>query len=351
MDEQGGQGWNTGPQQPPGWGDQRWGDQPPQQLPPGWGDQPAQAPGRLRPLTLADVLDGMFRLLVSHWRVYLLTLGVIVIPYQVLGNWVSAEAMDLGAFVNVFQDPLAPVPPGDERFGAASQILGLIAFLVINPLTYGLATRLAADIFEGRSPTFGGTWRATGRRYLALLGFTLLSALMLFAAMILPGVFFAAAAAAQSGGMLIITVLLFFAAALFMATKLSHGYAAIMVEGAGPGTAVGRSWQLTRGRFWRVAGTIVLCIILVVVVTLIFTAIFTLPGVALGPGAAIVLLIIGAVIAAIITTPLIWNAITLLYFDGRIRYEGYDLEVMTRNVVGSDPGTPPPPPGYGQPFG
>ena len=338
MDQQGGGGWNTGPQQPPDWGNQ------------------PQAPGRLRPLTLADVLDGMFRLLVSHWRVYLLTLGVIVIPYQILGNWLSAESM-VDTIVQAFRDPFAPAPPADERFGAATDLLAVVAFLVINPLTYGLATRLASDIYEGRSPTFAGTWRGTVRRYFALLGFTVLAALIFLAAAILPFILVVAASASQSLALLVLTLLMLFAAFLFVGTKLSHGYAAIMIEGAGPGTAVGRTWRLTRGRFWRVLGTLVLCGLLVAVVIAIFAAIFTLPGVAFGPTAGVVLFFIGLTIASIFTTPLLWNAVTLLYFDGRIRQEGYDLELMTRNVVGTEPprpptpAPPPPPPGYGQPFG
>ena len=47
-----------------------------------------------------------------------------------------------------------------------------------------------------------------------------------------------------------------------------------------------------------------------------------------------VLLAVGGILSSVITTPLVAIVSTLLYFDARIRHEGFDLQVMARDVSG-----------------
>ena len=52
-----------------------------------------------------------------------------------------------------------------------------------------------------------------------------------------------------------------------------------------------------------------------------------------------VLLAVGGVLTSLVTTPLVAIISTLVYFDGRIRHEGFDLEVMAADMARTAPST------------
>jgi hypothetical protein len=45
------------------------------------------------------------------------------------------------------------------------------------------------------------------------------------------------------------------------------------------------------------------------------------------------LLAVGSIISALVTTPFVAIVATLIYFDGRIRQEGFDLQVMAQGLA------------------
>ena len=98
---------------------------------------------------------------------------------------------------------------------------------------------------------------------------------------------------------------------------------AVAVEGARPLNAVGRSAQLVRGQWWRVFGIILLMALLGVAVMVVLSFI---PE-------------IGDVIGGILGMPIIVIGSVLLYYDLRVRKEGYTLEKLARDL------------GYDTPFG
>ena len=50
-----------------------------------------------------------------------------------------------------------------------------------------------------------------------------------------------------------------------------------------------------------------------------------------------ILLAIGSVLTALVTTPIVAIIATLLYFDARIRNEGFDLQIMATHLSGGAP--------------
>jgi hypothetical protein len=109
----------------------------------------------------------------------------------------------------------------------------------------------------------------------------------------------------------------------------------VMIEGRDAISALGRSRQLTRGSLARVLGIMLLAGIVFLIVYLVFAALLTvgLSALAVGPEAR------GAVagLIRVLIYPFFTVLMTLLYYDLRIRKEGFDLEVMAKELAGAAP--------------
>jgi len=95
-------------------------------------------------------------------------------------------------------------------------------------------------------------------------------------------------------------------------------------------TALGRSWALTRGARWKLVGVFVPLVILFMLPTM---GAFVLVGivVAVAGGGATIGGVFGAAIVGVLQlvfTPLVNCALTVAYYDQRVRKEGFDLEVL-----------------------
>jgi hypothetical protein len=125
---------------------------------------------------------------------------------------------------------------------------------------------------------------------------------------------------------------------------------AIMVEDLGAREGLRRSWKLVDGYWWRTVGLVVLLALLssviaggpAVIFTLLFVAIFRTLDIVL---ITIVSGVISVLIAALFV-PLQLIAMTLYYFDLRVRKEGFDLETAMAQRYWPQYGYP-----YASPYG
>lgn len=292
---------------------------------------------RRRPLTLGDVLDGMVDLFTTHWRVYVLTLGPVVLPLSIVVAWLQTEVYGGAGVLQQLTDPtvtnsLLTGGPPSTAFAAAA-VLSLISTVFISPLLYGVSCRIAADGYEGRDPAVGEVVRAGGRRYPALVGTTLV---VLGGALVLVGVPVAliVAGGTQTSALLVavgaVTLAVMVVPTLALAVLFSLVYPCVIVEGVGPVGALRRSYRLVRGQFWRVVGLLLLGSFIATLVSQIVALPFGIPGDIWGTWAGVVLASVGTAVSSLLSTPLVAGLLTLIYFDGRIRREGYDLELMIR---------------------
>lgn len=104
-----------------------------------------------------------------------------------------------------------------------------------------------------------------------------------------------------------------------------------MVEGLRGREAMRRSWRLARGSLGKIFGTLLLTWILMAIVA----GIVQLPLNAIAPDTGAggwILRAIGASAASVITQPFTGIVVVLLYFDMRIRKEGFDLTLMAQEM-------------------
>jgi hypothetical protein len=187
-------------------------------------------------------------------------------------------------------------------------LLAAIVRVAGDALYVGFVVELVSDVRDGRrDQTVGDLFSAASPYILPLIGFGILFAIGLaigFVLLIVPG--------------------------LILLTFWSVGAPAIVVEGASPIDAFGRSWRLVRGEAWSVFGVLLLVFLIVIAVQAVLGAI----GAAIGAGG----LIVAAIVATAITAPVYALAVSVLFFD-----LGGGAQVPPAGPAVTDTPAPPPP--------
>jgi Membrane domain of glycerophosphoryl diester phosphodiesterase len=277
---------------------------------------------QLRPLSVGEILDAGFRLVRHRFGTLVGCVLVPIVPLYILGT-ILVGSTDPNAF-NVNVDS------SNSGSAVAGRIIDQLLSSVAAALAIAACFKAISAAYLGERAGVRDSLRYAAGRFLPLIVAYIVVVVILipaFVALIIPGI--------------------------WLAVKLSMTFPAVVCEKAGPFRAIGRSWALTKDNWWRVFGALVVFLVLMFVITIALGAVLgavllssdTISEVAF----AILTTLIGLLIAAI-TYPL-WAAIvTVLYYDLRVRNEGFDLQLLARGV-GSDtarfetsPERPAPPP-------
>ena len=226
-----------------------------------------------------------------------------------------------------------------------------LIYLFASALASGATVYGVSKLHLGESVTIGQAYRQVFSRFWRVLGIILLVSLMVFGAVIAAefiaillvvlmiggtaifsgggGVFAGAGAlvailwamAILLGGVIV---------AAFLYCKFSLAVPACMLEKMPVGTALTRSWRLTKNSFWR----IFLVFLLTAIINLVLGLVLSSPGqlytfvVQKRAIVGVVLQEIGGFFAGVIASPIYTIAIALIYYDQRVRKEAFDLQVM-----------------------
>ncbi|MFD9412778.1 hypothetical protein ACFWBN_38055 [Streptomyces sp. NPDC059989] len=304
-----------------------------------WGKPPAAKPGviPLRPLGLGEILDGAVATMRTHWRSVLPITLVVATVVQVISVVAQKYAMsDLA----VTTDPDADIDASLNSIGTSMAVLLGAGF--IGALGGLVATAMLTMIYSravlGQTSTVSTAWREARPQLLRLIGLTLLMALgaiLLFVALLLPGILL------QNPGLAIAGVFAAFPLFAWLWIKFSLASPALMLEKSTVFKSLARSSKLVKGTWWRIFGITALTTIITSIVSAIIVWPLTIVGmVAFGGGlsgiedgtastawGALILSGIGAIIAQTIVMPIQSGVTVLLYVDQRIRREGLDLEL------------------------
>ena len=331
----------TQPSPPPGYGTQAG----PAAYHPSWTSTlTAHKPGiiPLRPLGFGDILEGSFAALRRNPKAFiglaLITSLVVLLAFGALGALAYLVATSLG---------------GNASDGVVA--VGLLGgFTVVYALTavtsVALTGILAYPVGEGvlgRRPSAADTWRRTRRMVPRLAGLCLL--LMVPTLLVIGGLVALAVLAFANGsnglGALGVFVVVAALVGVFVVgVRIAMSTPALVLEDLGVVASLRRSWALTRGRFWRTFGVLLVAGLLVGVVQQVLGVGFQLVGTFLGlavgstlPGGAgdavpvvtaVAFTVVGALVAAMVCQPFVAAVTALLYTDARIRKEGFDLALV-----------------------
>jgi hypothetical protein len=127
-----------------------------------------------------------------------------------------------------------------------------------------------------------------------------------------------------------------FITALIILTGLLVSTPALVLEDARASTALSRSWQLTRGFRWKMLGLMIVVGIILAIPSLAI-AFLRGGGMATEPMVEYsTTTIIWEIVAQFVSTliyPLLYCALTVAYYDLRVRKEGFDLELLEATLA------------------
>jgi hypothetical protein len=293
----------------------------------------------LRPLLVGDILEGAVRAIrlnpKSMVGLSAIVLAVFLVPSVALGigtsHLVATSVHSLGAGVG--SETIAGYPP---------LFLQTLSTTVATAILSGLLVYVVGQAVLGRKPDIGATWRATRGRVLSLIALMLLSGLFTVLAMTLliaPGVLLLINNNTGAGvSLLLLGLLGFIVLAVWFSTKISLAAPAIVLEGHHALAGLRRSFELTKGAFWRILGITLLAGLLAGIVGTVLGLPFQVAGffamLAAGPGSESGQMIstfvshLSALLTGTITTPFVAAVTGLLYIDRRMRVEALDVVLI-----------------------
>jgi len=322
---------------------------------PSWTPPPKPGLIPLRPLGLGTILSASFMVLRRNPRpifgLALLIMGIVTVASLILVGIVTFSGIDRS--LSASAEDAATIEAG-AIVGVALTALFAVALSVVGAsILQGIVSLEVARGAVGERLRLRGLWNAAKGRLWALIGWSALVAiatLMLFAIVALVAALLFAlgdTAGIVSGVLAVIFgILVSVALMVWLGTFFALVPSALMIERLPLLRAIGRSWSLVSGSFWRTFGILALITVIVQVVSSVVTAPVSFIGgigstlldptgnAQVSSGLFIALYIVTVIITVGISAVMIViqsAAPALLYVDQRMRKEGFDLE-LTRFV-------------------
>ena len=259
-----------------------------------------QAP-HLREMRLGELLDAAIKLYRSNWKTFMGIVAFVVVPLQLLQNYLARDVFTTTAFETTNE-----VGSGEL---VTLLIFPAVQLLFVTPFLTAAIARATSEIYLGGQPGVGDVYSFALRRTHSILWVTFLSGLVTifgFVALIIPGVIFF--------------------------VRFSFSNSTVVVEGARGTKAMGRSWRLAKGFFWKIFGTVILAGILASIINSVIQIPLAIAADSIGTNGWL-LRALGNSAGEVITSPFTGMVIVLLYFDMRIRKEGFDLALLAREMA------------------
>ena len=263
-----------------------------------------------RQRSATEIVDGTFRLYREHFVAFLTLSTLVYLP-------VIALMIPLMGMMND--------PTGDPTaMGLTFIAIGLVTILWY-PVMWGALMLSASERYLGREIETGEAVRRAFGKFGTLLGSWVAKWVIVtigFFLLIVPGFYFIAR---------------YFAIP-----------ATVLFENRGVGDSLNRSSQLSIGQKGRILGTLALAWMILFGIVFAFSMVV---GVIVGvatlrsggepiDGTSALLMQLPGIFSYILGLPIIVIVETLLYYDARIRQEGYDIELMTARLGSADTGVP-----------
>jgi hypothetical protein len=268
----------------------------------------------LRALGIGEMLDRAFGLYRSQ---FLTLVGIVALPL------IPATVLNIFGLILM----------SEESASVIAIVLQFIVLFVSSFVQLLIATALLIAIsraYISRAVPIGEAFRRGLGRCGPLFGASLLLGILVVIPAMVVG--FCLMAIGEFG--IFLFVILVMPAAIYFGVRLSMLAPVVVFEEESGIDAIRRSWNLTRGYFWRVFGTSVLAGLLTLVVAGLPAAIlqYGFGQASTGLLATVVSTLVGQ-LSTVITMPFSQAVTVLIYYDLRVRQEGYDLELQAESVL------------------
>jgi hypothetical protein len=280
----------------------------------------------MRPLRVGEILDVSINVITKNFLTFLKIVLVLVIPVQIVSVIVLVSTVNDPDLLPKFGTSNGTVSNTD----AAAYIGGQAVVGVLSLILFAIATaacfKAVGDAYLGSKPDWRSSLRFAARRFHSVLWVTILVGITSTLGLILviaPGIW------------------LWFSYAVAVP--------ALLFEGLKGTSAMSRSFRLVRGRWWATAGAILSAYLIASVISgilqsLVSALVFTDVGKSV-LGVAVVNAVANG-IGQLITTPFPAAVTAVVYYDLRVRKEGFDLQLLAERLGVTPPGTASgPPPG------
>lgn len=322
---------------------------------------------RSGPLSIGDMLDWAIRLYRARFGKLILTTSIFLVPLGLLSGIISGQTMTsyLNIFLTAMQNPETVSEPelisqfqGNSTLLTLSYLLMPIGIAVNGLVTLALARQMMAFVHE-QELGIGESIRQGLRRFWAWVGMTFALyaayagvAILVFIIFFIVLFFLAFAAfglAAFEGGQggdagalavigmmvglfclygggIIVAVAPF----LYLSTRWAVAMPVLVDQGVGPLEALGESWKLTKGHVRRALGYVVLIYLFYGMLYLALMTIALAASSLVFTSSTLASIAIFGIVGALL--PVLWQPIAvaayvILYYDLRMRNQGYDLEL------------------------
>jgi hypothetical protein len=264
----------------------------------------------IRPRRVGEVLDAAIKIYLRNARTLIGLTAVVVIPMRVLAGIVLLSTLPNGSAVpgGTFNLNSGSQPAADRSAVLGANVTLIVIELIVNVLVIAACTKAVSDAYLDQPVGAAASLRFAVRRAPALFVLYILIYLGL-----------------------IVAFLLFIIPGIWLYAAWSVAVPALLIERLGPFRAPGRSRRLVKGRWWATAAVLIVATLMVTLINgaieAVLIAIASLPS---RPSLLLAVLAstLSGVIATTITAPFLAAAVTLLYYDLRVRREGYDLHVL-----------------------
>lgn len=247
----------------------------------------ADARPQLRARSATEIVDAAFQLFRRDPLTYLLVAALGYVPVLITQLLVVGPAAQV--------EELARLTPGHT-------LVMMLGYWTSLSLMSAVLVRLSAEDYLGHGiDPRAAAWEAFGRLPTVMFGL-LLKYIMMF-----------------------LGFLLFFVGLFWMIARYFAVTPAIVLEGQGVFGALSRSVALSRGQKLHILGTSLLAFLIFFVIYIGVSIVSAMTG-------STVLMMVLSTVASIVAYPLFAMTEMLLYYDTRVRNEGYDIELMAEGL-------------------
>jgi hypothetical protein len=279
------------------------------------------APLALRPRRVGEILDAAFKLYFGNARVLMSSAAAIVVPIQLLSGIVMLSAYSDGHDISSgFSGFGSTITPAEAYARLGASVINGVTGWVAGAFVTAACVKALSDAYLGEYPTAGGSLRFGLRRLLPLLALTVvytIGQLLGFVALIITGV--------------------------WLYAMWSVRVPACVIEGAGPFRSLSRSYGLVKERWWPVSGVLIVSYLMLFVIGGLVSAGLIAAAISdSNPSVqfAVTISVLSGIISGVLVQPFSAAVVTVLYYDLRIRKEGFDLQLLTDELGLEAPNLP-----------